>query len=296
MNAPPAATIAVASGKGGTGKTTVAAHLSLAAARSQGTLLLDLDVEAPDALGYFPGAVEAKPVEAATVMVPRLEKSACAGCGLCAKSCRFGAIIAIGGVVTIDTRICKGCGRCVMACPEKALTEVSLKVGSISAYRSNSLAIMEGRMAIGDLRATTVIEAAKHRACDTGISVQIRDCPPGVSCPASHAIEGADYAILVAEPTEFSMHDLGAAVELVQGRKIPVGVIINKDGFGLADIDGFCSARRIPIIGRIAFSRERAASGASGRLWDNDIRFMKQMERVLEIALGHACNIKVGRS
>lgn len=287
MSARPAAVIAVASGKGGTGKTTVAAHLSLAAARSQGTLLLDLDVEAPDALGYFPGASKAETVEAVTVMVPRLIETQCNGCGLCSKSCRFGAIIAIGGVVTIDTRICKGCGRCVSACPKKALTEAPSEVGLVSSFRSGDLAIMEGRMTVGDIRSTTVIEAAKRRAGKNDADVQIRDCPPGVSCPATHAIEGADYTVLVAEPTEFSLHDLGAAMELVQGRNIPVGVIINKDGFGSADIDGFCAARGIPVIGRIGFNRERAASGASGRLWEDDIGFMREMKRVLEIALGH---------
>jgi len=281
-------TIAVASGKGGTGKTTVAAHLALAGSRSKKTLLVDLDVEAPDVLGYFPGALRTGASEAALVAVPRLDEKACSGCGLCAKLCRFGAIIAIGGVVTIDEKVCKGCGRCVAACPAAALIEVGIEVGRVSAFAAGSLGIVEGRMAVGDIRATAVIEAAKRRAAASDAELLLRDCPPGVTCPTVHAIEGADYLILVAEPTEFSLHDLGSALELARTQGLPVGVVINKDGFGGADAAGFCAARGVPVIGRIAFSRERAGSGAAAKLWDGDELFMAEMESVLSLALASA--------
>jgi MinD superfamily P-loop ATPase len=282
------AVIAVASGKGGTGKTTVAAHLALASAQSRKTLLVDLDVEAPDALGYFPTVERAGLPNQVLVAVPHLLKDRCTGCGLCAKSCRFGAIVAIGGVVTIDERICKGCGRCVAACPAEALAETEVFVGVVSRFEDKGLELLEGRMVIGDIRSTAVIEAAKRQAETLGRDVQIRDCPPGVSCPASHAIEGADYAVLVAEPTEFSLHDLGAAAALVKGRGIPVGVVVNKDGFGPADVAGFCVAHGLPIIGRIAFDRERAQSGAEAKLWTEDSLLMFEMRRILERALGEA--------
>ncbi len=280
--------IAVASGKGGTGKTTVAAHLASASARTRKTVLVDLDVEAPDATGYFPAALSAGNNETVSVLVPEVIEAKCTGCGLCARACRFGAILVIGGVVTIDQKVCKGCGRCVAVCPTKALRERPMIVGETSHRNVDGLDLMEGRMAVGDIRSTVVIEAAKRRAVTTGAVLQIRDCPPGVSCPATHAIEGADYIILIAEPTEFSIHDLGAALKLARGRGIPTGVVINKDGFGDADIDGFCTREGVPVIGRIAFLRERAASGATASLWRDDPAIGLEMDRILARALAGA--------
>jgi len=281
----PRTTVAVASGKGGTGKTTVAAHLALVGSEQRETILVDLDVEAPDSLGYFPEAAPLAPAEPVSVRVPVLDAERCAGCGLCAKACRFGAVIAIGGVVTLDERVCKGCGRCVAACPAGALSERDLVVGETRAFRAGALFLLEGRMAVGDIRSTAVIEAAKERAARSRASLEIRDCPPGVSCPAVHALAGADYLVLVAEPTEFSLHDLGAAVGLAKELRLPAGVLVNKDGFGDADVDRFCAERGLPVIGRIAFDRERARSGAAGKLWHEDRAFMESMEAVIETAV-----------
>ena len=285
MSEPRAAVIAVASGKGGTGKTTVAAHLALACSRSHKTVLVDLDVEAPDAIGYFPKAKLLGEAEPVRVSIPSLLLERCTGCGLCAKSCRFGAIVAIGGIVSISKELCKGCGRCVSVCPASALAEIEITVGRTSSFMAGELHLLEGRMEVGDIRSTTVIAAAKRRAVACNAAIQIRDCPPGVSCPATHSIEGADYVILVAEPTAFSLHDLNAAIKLTKSRGIPTGVVINKDGFGSADIAGFCADKAIPVIGRIAFLRSRAVSGASASLWSNDIPFMHEMNRIVDTVL-----------
>ncbi len=285
MSKPQATVIAIASGKGGTGKTTVAAHLALAFARSRKTLLVDLDVEAPDVIGYFQAAKllgEAEPVK---VPIPSLLSERCTGCGLCAKSCRFGAIVVLGGVVSISGELCKGCGRCVSVCPASALGEIKATVGRTSFFMTEGLHILEGRMEVGDIRSTAVIEAAKRRAPVCDAAIQVRDCPPGVSCPATHSIEGADYVILVAEPTEFSLHDLGAAIKLTKSRDIPTGVVINKDGFGSVDIAGFCAEKSVPVIGRIAFLRSRAESGASAALWSNDASFMNEMDKIVATVL-----------
>ncbi len=287
--------IAVASGKGGTGKTTVAAHLALVSAHRRKTLLADLDVEAPDSLGYFRSAIPIGTAISVPVAIPRFHEELCAGCRLCAQSCRFGAIVAIGKSVTINDQICKGCGRCVSICPEAALSEVEIEVGETTLYRNSAFDIVEGRMTIGDIRSTAVIEAAKRRAAEHDAELQIRDCPPGVSCPATHAIEGAEYVVLVMEPTEFSLHDLKAAIELVQGRGLPAGVVINKDGFGDADVSAFCELNAVPVIGRIAFNRERAASGAAGMLWEDDPGFMSEMARILETAMAATYGSAGGR-
>lgn len=275
--------VAVASGKGGTGKTTVAAHLALACSRVAATTLVDLDVEAPDALSYFTDAKRAGKEEDITVAVPSLVRDRCTGCGRCAKACRFGAIVAIGGVVSINNNLCKGCGRCIDACPASALVEREVSVGKTSAYSADKLGIIEGRMTVGDIRSTAVIEAAKRRASVRDAEIHIRDCPPGVSCPAAHALEGVDFAVLVAEPTEFSLHDLDAAIRLAKSRGLPTGVVINKDGFGTADVTGFCEARAVPIIGRISFQRSRAETGALARLWNADEAFMDEMRRIIAV-------------
>ncbi|MBN2873701.1 MAG: 4Fe-4S binding protein [Spirochaetales bacterium] len=280
--------VAIASGKGGTGKTTVAAHLALAATKRSSVLLVDLDVEAPDSTGYFPSAAPMGASVEVKISVPRLNESRCTGCGLCAAACRFGAIIAIGGVVTIDDKVCKGCGRCVTVCPTNALEEVDARVGTTAMFRVDGLGILEGRMDIGDIRSTSVIEAAKLRAASQAAGIQVRDCPPGVSCPATHAVAGADYIILVAEPTQFSLHDLGAAIELAKSRHIPMGVVVNKDGFGDADVDAFCASHGAPIIGRIAFLRSRAESGAGAKLWREDTEIMAEMDHILDTALAGA--------
>ncbi|MFH2114110.1 MAG: 4Fe-4S binding protein [Spirochaetota bacterium] len=274
--------VAIASGKGGTGKTTIAAHLAIMAARTEKTVLLDLDVEAPDVLGYFRNARNHDRARSVHVLVPSLVEPKCTGCGLCASACRFGAIVVIGGVVTIDQNICKGCGRCVSICPTSALVEEAVIVGETSIHEAASLLIFEGCMAIGDIRSTAVIEAAKMQAAAIdGISLELRDCPPGVSCPATHSIEGASYVVLIAEPTEFSIHDLEAAIQLTRNRNIPTGVVINKEGFGTADVEGFCKREGIPVIGRIAFNQDRAIRGAGATLWSGDKIVELEMARIL---------------
>ncbi len=288
MRAAPHTVIAVASGKGGTGKTSLAVHLALCAASRAHSILVDLDVEAPDSLAYFPQATESGEAQSVLIRVPRFHKEACTGCGLCGKACRFGALFSIGKVVSVNDKICKGCGACVYACPAGALTEEDIRVGQSSGFDTGSLAIIEGKMDIGDIRATTVIEATKSRAAALNAQLEIRDCPPGTSCTATHSIEGAHYVILVAEPTEFSLHDLRGALRLVSERGMRAGVVINKDGFSSADIESACAEYNFPVIGRIPFLRERAVSGAAARLWTDDKPLMSEVEAILAKALAGA--------
>lgn len=280
--------IAVASGKGGTGKTTIAAHLALVSSRLRNTLLVDLDVEAPDSLAYFPDAERIGGPEPVSIPIPRFAQEPCVGCGACAKACRFGAIFAIGRSVVVNDKLCKGCGRCVAVCPAGALAESEIQVGTTSLFRAKELELLEGRMVIGDIRSTAVIEAAKRRAARLDVALQVRDCPPGVSCPATHALEGADYVVLIAEPTEFSRHDLRAALRLVRARGMKAGVVVNKEGFGNADIERLCAEYGVPVVARLPFTKERAVSGAAARLWEGDHDLMHELEKILVTALAKA--------
>ncbi|GAB1432041.1 ATP-binding protein [Spirochaetota bacterium] len=273
--------IAVASGKGGTGKTTIAANLAAILSLSDSVCLADLDVEAPDSLGYFQHAVPIGQPENVEVLVPFATSPHCEDCSSCAKLCRFGAIVAIGGVVTIDTKLCKGCGLCIMACPQGNLEEKPLKIGEARTFTEGCITIVEGRMNVGDIRSTSVIESAKTKASVQKTRYQIRDCPPGVSCPATHALAGSDYAILVAEPTSFSLHDLDGAIRLCKSLSLPCGVIINKDGFGNADIETLCKNLNVPVLTRLSYGQDRAVQGARGALWAQDDETSKNLKAVL---------------
>jgi MinD superfamily P-loop ATPase len=294
VNLSPGISIAVASGKGGTGKTSLAAHLALAASKRFRTLLIDLDVEAPDCLAYFPSLKRSGDPQPVTIRTPRFDSRTCIGCGRCAKVCRFGVIVALGRVVAVSENLCKGCGRCVSACPSGSLFEEETVTGLTTAYNNLGIKLIEGRLSVGDIRSTAVIEATKLRALHSDAEIIIRDCPPGTSCPATHAIHGADYTLLVAEPTEFSLHDLKAALCLVSGRRESSGVVVNKIGSGKADIEGLCREFRVPIVGRIAFSEARAVMGASATLWDKDAGLMKEIERILSTASRAALKSREG--
>jgi len=282
----PIKTIAVASGKGGTGKTTVAVHIANESAKYRKTILVDLDVEAPDSMAYFPGARRINDSAIVEVGIPKLAPALCDGCGICAKACRFGALLALGGVLTIDSQICKGCGRCEPLCPHGALTEAAFPVGEVSLYRDDRLTLAEGRLKIGDIRSTQVIEETKRIARSRDFELEIRDCPPGVTCPTTHAVHGADYLILVAEPTEFSHHDLEAALRLAREMKVTTGIVINKEGFGMASLEDLAAQYGVPIIGRIKFSREKAQAGAITKMWSEDPVAMEELGRILDFAIG----------
>lgn len=256
--------IAIASGKGGTGKTTVAVHLAEFLARTATVCLLDLDVEAPDDMGYFPDATPSQAPKDVLIPVPRQSIQPCSACGACASVCRFGALVAIQGIVQINPITCKGCGRCVRACPEGVLVEHPVPAGMVRFFRSGSIDIVQGQMAIGDIRATSVIEQAKKSAQENypDFVWHIRDCPPGATCPTVRAVHGADLCVLVAEPTAFSLHDVKVAAAMLKDLCIPSALLINKSGSGTADIDAFASAAGIPVLARIPWTRALAEYGA----------------------------------
>ncbi|MBN1193691.1 MAG: ATP-binding protein [Coriobacteriia bacterium] len=265
-------TVAVASGKGGTGKTLVATNLALAIARAGSPVaLVDCDADAPnDALFLHPGDAAVAPVE---VLLPVVDQEACILCGACRNACAFGAIRILGGTVMVFPELCHNCGACTSVCVPGAITEELSRVGEVewgrlmsSAADPAGLDVITGRLDIGDVKTPTVIRAARKRAAVLHRAVTVLDAPPGVACAAVASLRDADVLVLVTEPTPFGLHDLELAVELAREMEIPVGVVINRDGTGGTDVVGYCAKESIPVLARIPFDRRVAAIYADGGL------------------------------
>lgn len=262
--------VAVASGKGGTGKTLVATSLALVAARSGSSVaLVDCDADAPNAALFL--APEWTISEPVTVALPVVDAGACVLCGACRTACAFGAIRILGERVMVFPELCHSCGACRAACKKGAIREVQERVGVIdrgavaaAVPAPGAVDVITGTLDIGNVKAPQVIRAARASAGKLDRDVTIFDAPPGVSCPPVAAIRGADVLVLVTEPTPFGLHDLELAVELGRSLGIPIGVVINRDGSGGADVTAYCEAEGLPVLGRIPFDREVAAICADG--------------------------------
>ncbi len=273
--------IAIASGKGGTGKTTLAVHLAARLAKDSATTLVDLDVEAPDSDAYFPESECPPSVAPVSIMVAEAVDGERADTAGCASICRFGAIIAIKGFLRINEGLCKACGRCLRLCPEGSVRERLLDIGHISVRGLGRLALVRGSLAIGDIRATAVIDEAKKQAAALPASFQIRDCPPGASCPAVRAVHGTDICLLVAEPTEFSVHDLSAALRMLAGMGIARAIVLNKAGTGTADYLSLAKRYDAPVIAEIPWTESLAKAGAASHRADDDADLAKAIAAIL---------------
>jgi MinD superfamily P-loop ATPase len=248
---------AILSGKGGTGKTLVATNLAAAVKPSQ---YVDLDVEEPNGFVFLkPRFRESLPV---TVPVPVLEEEKCSGCGLCARACQFNALAIVKGKVLFFPELCHHCGACALACPEEALREGQRTVGDLSISREGDF--LQGRLRVGEPVAVPVIKALQKRVAGSG--PVFLDCPPGAACAVVQAVEGADYCLLVTEPTPFGLHDLGSAVRLMEKLALPFGVLVNKGEQTAGPLHRFCRERGIKILAEIPFSLEVARRYSRGEL------------------------------
>ena len=250
--------IAVASGKGGTGKTTVA--LALAAAINQPVKLLDCDVEEPNCHLFIRSEIERS--EPVTIPVPTVDNAHCTGCGKCAKICRYNAIALVGKKILIFPELCHSCGGCVKVCPTGALKEVPHEIGHIEFSHVERLKMVSGRLTIGRAMSPPLIRAVKKHIPSHGLS--IIDCPPGTSCPVVTAVRNADFVLLVTEPTPFGLHDLTLAVNTVRELGIPFGVVLNRSDSGDRRVHEYCSAEQIPILLEIEERRSIAEAYSCG--------------------------------
>jgi len=252
--------ITIASGKGGTGKTTVAVNLALSVFEQEPGQFLDCDVEEPNAHIFLkPRIEEVSPVEK---LLPAVDEASCTHCGDCAKACEFNAIAVIGKKVLIYDELCHGCGLCRMVCPTGAVREVPHELGVVESGTARHFPFHHGLLNVGEAMATPIIHALKTKIDPDRLA--ILDAPPGTGCPTIAALYRADLALLVTEPTPFGLHDLEAAVGVARTLEVPTAVILNRTGIGDDRVEDYCQQEGIPIVMRIPFDRDIASLCAAG--------------------------------
>ena len=281
--------LSVASGKGGTGKTTVAVNLAISLALAgKPVLFLDCDVEEPNAHIFLKPSVEEE--LKVFVKVPAVDESKCDFCGECSKFCAFNAMFVVRpsekmrGKVLIFNELCHGCGGCMLVCPRNAISERNREVGIVKRGRAtvlNALAegvsvanieIVFGELRLGEPSPVPVVRAVKDALKSS--SIVVIDAPPGTSCPVVHSVFGSDYCILVSEPTPFGRHDLKLMVDVLRDLKIPFGVVLNRSGVGSTsthDERNTDDERNIEIMLEIPHERRIA------ELYANGIPFVLEM-------------------
>lgn len=255
--------IAVASGKGGTGKTCVAVSLARVLADSGvPTTYVDCDVEEPNGHIFLDPLIDS--VEDVSVPVPEVDAERCDGCGLCASFCAFNALACVKGSVLVFPEICHGCGGCAIVCPRDAIREVPKPVGVVEHGRAGDLGFLQGRLSVGAALAVPIIRELKRRLPDEGIV--ILDAPPGTSCPVIETLRGVDKVLLVAEPTPFGMSDLTLAVGAVREMGLVPEVAINKAGLGDGRVRDYCRDEGIRVLVEIPNDRAVAEAYARGAI------------------------------
>jgi MinD superfamily P-loop ATPase len=256
--------IVIASGKGGTGKTLVAINLALSVGANQ---VLDCDVEEPnDHIFLRPSETISKPVE---LQVPIIDETKCTYCRACAEFCQFNALFVVGETAMVFPKLCHSCGGCKLVCPTGAITETPRSVGEIVIGDVDGIELVYGKLDIGEVFSVPIISAVKEEAINQGLV--ILDSPPGSACPVVESVMGADFCILVTEPTPFGLHDLEVAVEVIVKLGIPLGVVVNFAGIGDRAVYDYCEMMKLPILMEIPYDRKIA------ELYSRGISFVEEM-------------------
>ena len=255
--------IAIASGKGGTGKTTVATNLAWVAARNgQSVAYVDCDVEEPNGhLFLKPEIASSRPIGR---LHPVVDEQKCTHCGLCGEICQYSAIVCVGERVLVYPELCHACGGCVLVCRSGAITEVLRESGKIEIGQAGPVRFVHGLLRIGEAMSTHLIHQVKEAAPETDLV--IIDSPPGTSCPVIESVRSADLVLLVTEPTPFGLNDLKLAVEMVRTMKLPLGVVINRADSGDDETRKYCGAQGIDVLAEIPDDRGIAEAYSRGVL------------------------------
>ena len=274
--------ISVASGKGGTGKTTVATNLAVSL--KSDVQILDCDVEEPNSHLFIQPVIEE--VKTITTPVPEVDMEKCSLCGKCGEICQFKAIAVIADTVLVFHELCHSCGGCILVCPEKAITETGRELGVIEQGHRNGLEFVHGRLRVGEAMSPPLITKVREYT-RPGI-LTIIDAPPGTSCPVIACMTGADFVLLVTEPTPFGLHDLKLAVGAVKILGIPCGLVINRSDIGNDQVKIYAEQKNIPVLMEIPFDRRIAEAYSRGKMivevmpeWEE--RFAKLYHQIKEI-------------
>lgn len=249
--------VSVASGKGGTGKTSVAINMALSTNTVQ---LLDCDVEEPNAHLFLNPQINKK--EPVYTLTPKIDRKLCNTCGNCTKFCQFNAIFVTPQNILIFPELCHSCGGCALVCPKKAITWEKQKVGTINFGTTDNITLVYGELEVSKPLSVPVIKAVKNQIKD-GENV-ILDSPPGTSCPFVETVSNSDFCLLVTEPTPFGLHDLKIAVEVLRKIAIPFGVIVNRAGIGDKKLYDYCKKENIRIMLEIPYDRKIAELYSKG--------------------------------
>ena len=251
--------LSIASGKGGTGKTTVAVNLALSLLNKE-VQYMDCDVEEPNAHLFLKPSIQR--VTSVGIPVPRIDETKCTSCGKCAKVCEYHAIALIVKTVLVFDEMCHGCGACSYLCPERAILEVEREIGIIQEGYANGISFINGILNIGEPMASPLIRKVKERIQKD--KIVILDAPPGTSCPVIETVKGSDFCLLVTEPTPFGLNDLELAVGMLEKLGIAKGVVINKADLGDRGVWDYCKSKEIPVLMEIPMDRKIAESYSKG--------------------------------
>jgi MinD superfamily P-loop ATPase len=260
---PGALTIAIASGKGGTGKTTIATNLAhVVSALGRKVQYLDCDVEEPNGHIFLKPQITAR--YEVTVSVPQVDLEKCTTCGKCSEICQYSAIVCIKEHVLTFEQLCHSCGGCWRICPANAIEQKPLKIGNIEIGKSGGVDFVAGKLRIGNVRTPSLIKEVKKHIKKEHLA--IIDVPPGTSCPVVEAIKGADLVLLVTEPTPFGLNDLKLAVDLVRELNLPFTVVINRHGIGNEEVEKYCQTENIDVIMNLSDDKHIAEAYSTGQL------------------------------
>jgi MinD superfamily P-loop ATPase len=255
--------IAIASGKGGTGKTTIATNLAYAACGlGRKVQYLDCDVEEPNGHIFFKPKITTS--QQVTVDIPQVDLEKCTGCGKCGEICQYNAIVCIKEHVLTFEQLCHSCGGCIRICPTGAIKAKPLKIGDIKFGKAGDVDFVGGKLRIGHVRTPTLIKQVKKHVMEDCLA--IIDVPPGTSCPVVEAVKGTDFVLLITEPTPFGLNDLKLAVALAREINLRFAVVINRYGIGNDEVERYCQAENIEIAMKLPDDRRIAETYSFGQM------------------------------